>query len=129
MGAPKITVSRWLKRIYCSPECIKRSKIDDLQFHFKARTMPEPNSGCFIWLGATNNRGYGILTTNGENILAHRLAYEFEHGKFDQEKQVLHHCDNPPCVNPDHLFLGTASDNMQDCARKGRIGGQKKLRI
>ena len=71
---------------------------------------------CWIWRGPRHRQGYGRA---GRNV-AHRIAFELAHGPFDRRLKVCHHCDNPPCVNPAHLFLGTQRDNVQDMVRKGR---------
>ena len=78
-------------------------------------------SGCRIWMGAVNEQGYGILTAWGRRYKAHRAAWEIFHGSAP-ESHVLHRCDVPSCVNPDHLFVGTQGDNMRDMAMKGRGG-------
>lgn len=76
---------------------------------------------CWIWTGATNNKGYGLLGKDaGATFTAHRASYTLAHGPISPGMFVLHRCDNPPCVNPAHLFLGTPLDNMQDMMRKGR---------
>lgn len=72
--------------------------------------------GCWVWSGRTNRQHYGTL---GER-LAHRISYEFYVGPIPEGLCVLHRCDNPPCVNPKHLFLGTRADNAEDRDRKGR---------
>ena len=79
---------------------------------------------CWLWTGAKRPYGYGQLgRQDGGTQVAHRISWELHHGPIPDGMFVCHHCDNPPCVNPSHLFVGTASDNMQDCARKGRVGG------
>jgi hypothetical protein len=73
--------------------------------------------GCLEWSGVTDASGYGRC---GDSILAHRMAWEFTHGPIPAGLHVCHHCDNPPCVNPEHLFVGTHQDNMRDRDAKGR---------
>ena len=75
---------------------------------------------CWIWQGPVNKKGYG-WTWNGKSAHAHREMYHIFNGPIPDGLFVLHHCDTPGCVNPKHLFLGTAKDNIQDCIRKGRF--------
>jgi len=82
--------------------------------------MPEPNTGCFLWTGTTTGGGYGRVRRGKRTHYAHRVAYELLVGPIPDGMHVLHHCDTPPCVNPEHLFLGTDADNIQDMDRKGR---------
>jgi hypothetical protein len=76
--------------------------------------------GCWGWTASTNAWGYAQLGS----VYAHRLSYEIHHGPIPDGKWVLHRCDNPPCTNPDHLFLGTHDDNMADATAKGRMNGR-----
>ncbi len=80
----------------------------------------EPNE-CWPWKPTCRVRdGYGMFWFEKRNHQAHRLAYLFAKGEFDRSKDILHTCDNPPCCNPNHLFVGTDRDNQQDCLRKNR---------
>lgn len=90
---------------------------------FWALTIPEPNTGCWLWLGTEGPRGYGRLSFCGRRQRANRCAWEITRGPIADGLFVCHRCDQPSCVNPDHLFLGTHQDNMSDMARKGRGRG------
>jgi HNH endonuclease len=100
----------------------------------KRRTTPveerferyvERGPGCWRWTGSAHPKGYGQINRgDGRPERAHRVAYAKFRGLIPEGLQVLHHCDNPGCVNPDHLFLGTDGDNMHDKVRKGRHSEQ-----
>ena len=77
-------------------------------------------SPCIEWDKYRNPKGYGHRTFNGKVFLAHRAAWIDVNGDIPDGLCVLHKCDNPPCVNVEHLFLGTRGDNNRDCVRKGR---------
>ncbi len=93
------------------------------------KVLPEPNTGCWLFTGCWDKKNYGKIGgrfREGKLLTATRVSYEYFKGSFDKNLFVLHKCDTPPCVNPDHLFLGTQFDNIQDCIRKGRfIVGEK----
>lgn len=76
--------------------------------------------GCWLWTNSVDTHGYGHLFYDGKLRLAHRLMWELTHGPIPKLMHVLHRCDIPRCINPDHLFLGTASQNMKDMHNKGR---------
>ena len=78
---------------------------------------PDPNSGCWLWYGATSARGYGVMGSTHHTVTAHRVAYAVHNGPFDPALFVRHKCDTPVCINPDHLCVGTHQDNMDDKAR------------
>jgi len=79
------------------------------------------SDGCWQWIAASRGNGYGCMKVNRKVIDAHRLSWEIHFGKIPDGLLVCHTCDNKKCVNPAHLFLGTHSDNMQDCLKKGRL--------
>ncbi len=97
------------------------AKLLDRKSSFESRLIPEPNSGCWLWLGMQQvGKLYGIFCWKNKSIKAHRASWEIYRGEIPLGLQVLHRCDMPQCVNPDHLFLGTQKDNNDDCHRKGR---------
>lgn len=82
-------------------------------------------AGCWLWLGGVDSDGYGQIAVKAADghrtsARAHRIAWELTHGPVPAGLCVLHRCDNPPCVRPDHLFLGTPTDNNHDMLAKGR---------
>lgn len=87
---------------------------------FWSRIDRTSGDGCWLWTGNTNPRGYGTMRVGERTRTASRLVYELTHGPVPSGICVCHHCDNPPCCNPGHMFLGTHGDNARDRARKGR---------
>lgn len=83
------------------------------------RSDADPPNLCWEWPGGVNDGGYGVTKRNGQNYV-HRAAWVQVNGAIPDGLEVCHHCDNPPCFRPRHLFLGTTQDNAQDMARKGR---------
>lgn len=95
---------------------------------FDASYMPEPISGCWLWLGAEQgSNGYGRIKINGKAMPAHKYSYQRFVGKVPKGMLVCHRCDNPACVNPYHLFIGTNQDNTDDKVRKNRQAKGIKL--
>jgi hypothetical protein len=75
---------------------------------------------CWPWTAGRNRHGYGLYAFEGKTILANRGLWILLHGAVPEGRFVLHHCDNPPCVNPEHLYLGTQAENMRDLVVRGR---------
>lgn len=85
------------------------------------------SGGCWLWTGARNR--YGLFRLNGKVRKAHRVAWELTNGPIPDGLNVLHTCDNPPCVRPSHLFLGTQAENVRDMWAKGRHGPGPHVRV
>jgi len=129
------------KSKFCSPKCIRYCGPKDALRNRKGKCWWKEASeeerlkglikryenavikkkGCWGWKQKCSSNGYGkIQLFHGKNIGAHRASWIIHNGEFNKKLWVLHKCDNPPCTNPDHLFLGTPKDNSQDCSRKNR---------
>lgn len=114
---------------YCSRACAvegarrlpRLSRAERFWRHVDTDSDPR---GCWLWRGHCNEFGYGLFSADGiagsKILRAHRVAWELLRGAIPVGLELCHHCDNPPCVNPDHLFIGTRSDNMRDMVAKGR---------
>lgn len=88
---------------------------------FYKNTVKNPNNGCIEWISTIGIGGYGKFYENGKTKGAHRKSWELANGKeIPDGMNICHHCDNPKCVNPEHLFLGTQADNVRDMMEKGR---------
>jgi hypothetical protein len=91
-----------------------------LQERLMSKINFDSESKCWNWTAAKDKDGYGQIRIDGKSERAHRVSYELFYGTDPAHLCVLHNCDNPACINPDHLFLGTHSDNMADRGAKGR---------
>lgn len=108
---------------------IKRNEpcYGSLQERFNSKFNIDDDN-CWLWTGSLDKDGYGFLMYEGKAIKAHRYAFILNRGEIPEDLQICHSCDIRNCVNPNHLFLGTQKDNMQDAMKKGRHSCQQ-LRI
>lgn len=110
----------WLsqKPIFCSVRCSRIGIVKpDLERFWSKVNKGE---GCWLWVGKLNHSSYGRFWMEGREMMAHRYSFEITYSQIPDFLSVLHSCDNPPCCNPDHLFLGTIADNNFDMRSKDR---------
>lgn len=110
----------YTERKYCSYKCSGQRNSISLLEKFETYVIKNSGDQCWSWKGHTAHGGYGMTSNNNKGLRAHRASWIIHYGEIPEGLFVLHHCDNPICSNPKHLFLGTAKDNMQDCKSKGR---------
>jgi len=87
---------------------------------FDRFTIPDPNSGCLLWLGSNDRNGYGQMRVEGKLRFASHISLEIAGNPVPVGMNALHRCDNPACVNSEHLFIGTQRDNVDDMHKKER---------
>lgn len=101
----------------------------DLRKRIEENCEPIPVTGCWLWTGCLNQKtGYGLISWHSTNLRAHRAAYMVFVGPLGA-KSVLHKCDEPSCVCPNHLYLGTQADNVRDRVMRGRNGKQAMAKL
>lgn len=89
------------------------------------RLSTKTTSGCIVWLGCKAGKGYGVISSRNGQVYTHRASWIIANGQIPDGLCILHTCDNPPCINPDHLWLGTFKDNSQDAVSKKRLLGNR----
>lgn len=92
-----------------------------MTIHDRVMSKVATGPGCWTWTGATDRHGYGVAWDGRRTARAHRLVWELLIGAIPEGMELCHHCDNPPCVRPSHLFVGTHVANFRDAQRKGRL--------
>ena len=118
------------RKKYCNPICMGlayRHSPEQAEASFWSRVDKNGPNGCWVYTGHRNKDNYGAINIRQEgrvHRLAHRYTWALKHGEVPKGYHVLHRCDNPPCCNPDHLWLGTDADNCQDMYQKGRDGSR-----
>jgi len=95
-----------------------------LRERFNTKWEAVTESGCWLWTAQVNTKGYGKLRNDGGTTLAHRISYQLHKGDIPKDMLVLHDCDNPTCVNPDHLHIGTNADNINEMYQRNRFPNQ-----
>lgn len=110
----------FVKRRFCHKGHAKTFNAGSPLDRLYKNSIPEPNSGCWLWLLSVDHHGYGQININGKYERANRLSWRVFYGAIPAGLLVLHKCDMPCCVNPEHLFLGTDLDNNRDMHKKKR---------
>lgn len=103
---------------YCSQKCYETRPPKPIEKRFWSKVSKTET--CWVWTGAHGQSGHGVVSTGQKSTQASRISWELHFGTIPNGLMICHHCDNPPCVRPDHLFLGTQKDNMKDSCVKYR---------
>lgn len=105
---------------FCGQPCFQRSKMTDANGYARFWDQVEKTPSCWLWKGWVTSAGYGETSVGGRRITVHRLSYTLANGPIPKGKLIMHTCDVPLCVRPDHLRIGTDAENHADMVRKGR---------
>lgn len=115
--------SEYSKRMFCSRNCSAKSRAVPIADRINNYTAVNVVTGCIEWQAHRDKKGYGRTGPVDGDVLTHRVVWAAAMGKIPDGMHVLHHCDNPPCCNVKHLYLGTNADNMRDKTNRGRARG------
>ena len=119
---PRDSARQWENRAFCSLPCANvMKKSTPTHLYFWDNVDRRGDDECWPWVGVCDGHGYGRVIFMTSVYKAHRVSYEMRNGPIPTGLVVRHICDNPNCVNPDHLLAGTQKENMQDAARRGRL--------
>lgn len=123
---PSFGRSQWENTKFCSMVCSGaaaslRNAEERPSLQGKFNSLFTRGEGCWEWQGTIDGYGYGVVDYAGSRYRAHVLALEFDGRTVPQGMVACHHCDNPRCVRPDHLYVGTQRQNVQDASRRGRL--------
>lgn len=116
------------RKKYCSKKCMEIYRHTSVKDMILER-IEKVDNGCWLWKGSVGSNGYGKINNKGQHLSAHRASYTVFKGAIPKGKHVCHSCDIRTCVNPDHLWIGTQRDNIQDMIEKGRKAPQKGKNI
>lgn len=108
---------------FCQRSC---RRYPSAPIHDRFWSKVQKGDGCWEWVGTIGANAYGVLAVGRKHVYAHRLSWELHYGPIPDGHWVCHRCDNPRCIRPDHLFLGTHDDNMADMRAKGRSGPKNR---
>lgn len=122
--------ARWRKRICCSKKCnaLRPHKPRHKHYVLRFASLVDKKdlNSCWLWKGNRDEKGYGRFSFQDKDMRAHRMAYTLAYGPIPEGLLIRHTCDNPPCVNPNHLLVGTDADNVRDMMERGRHASAAK---
>lgn len=127
---PRDSATQWANRSFCSLRCANKvKKVMPTHLYFWKYAERKGIDDCWPWRGTCDQNGYGRVVFMTEKFKAHRVSYEMANGPIPDGLIIRHKCDNPNCVNPNHLEAGTQKDNMQDASKRGRLNEKSLLNL